>query len=86
MSAGTLLMTERQSRKGFRTPDSLEREAADLETLATDLRAIAAALRAQRIKSVEVDGVGKLQRAMDLVYEYLSKVDAAVAIARRLKR
>jgi hypothetical protein len=86
VSTGTMLMTDRQSRKGFRNPALLEEEAAALENLATDMRAIAAALRSQRIKSIEVDGVGKLHRAFDLVYEYLSKVDAAFAIAKRMNR
>jgi len=78
-------MTERRTRKEFRTAAIFRQEASSLDSTADELRAIAEAMDKLKIKSVDVDGVGKLERALVLAQEYLAKVDSALAIAKRMR-
>lgn len=81
MVSGTALMTERRSRKGVMTPKTLADDAKKLSDLSEELVAIVTAMKRAHVESIEVDGVHKLQRGLELAYDYVTRIDSAVRIA-----
>lgn len=81
MTSGTVLMTERRSRKGVMTTETLTDDSRKLSELADELICIVDSMRHSSIEAIEVDGVHKLQRGLELAYDYVSRVEAQVRIA-----
>ncbi len=81
VNTGTMLMTERRSRKGIGTPQSLIGDAEKIEELAKDLRAFATVMKSGSVRSFEIDGNSKLDRGLSLIRQYVQRVDEGIAVA-----
>jgi len=82
VNTGTMLMTERRSRKGIGTHRTLMADADRIEELANDLRVFARVLKTGPVDSFEIDGNSKLDRGIALIRAYVQRVDEGIAVAR----
>jgi hypothetical protein len=69
-------------RKGDLSAFQLSADIASLEALLGDLKAMGEAMRKDKIDSVNVDGIQKFPRAMDVLKEYSGNVWHALYRAR----
>ena len=83
---GTRSMTDRKQRKGWRTTEDLAAGASRLEDLADEFRVIIASMKREKFAAIEVDGISKIDRAIESARQYLAKVDAALTLAKRLRK
>jgi hypothetical protein len=71
-----------ENRWGKVSAEEIRASSARLKGLAAELESVAAVMEAEEIENVNIDGATKVDRACEMVIQYIGKLSNGVATAR----
>lgn len=74
---------DESKRRGPKTPDDLRRYAEKLTERANEMRGLADSMQDLGIPSIEIDGKLKVDRGLNLIDQFIDKIDLVVHVHQR---